>query len=139
MPSPKRLISVERSGQATVIHFHDEPVLGFSHARQLRSELGDALNAADPPWVVVDFGDVEYMGAVIIAELISARRLISERNGSLKLCGMYQNIRDIFRLMKVDQLFEIYDTCGEALQNSGEVETVTNGEKIRGFHRRSRR
>lgn len=117
MACPNRVISVKRSDEVTIVYFRDEPILDFPHACQLGREFGDLLNATDHPRIIVDFRDVEYMGAMVIAELISARRHISERNGSLKLCGMHENIRDIFRLMKVDELFEIHDTREEASQS----------------------
>lgn len=117
MTNANRLISVERSGEVTLIRVQGEPILDLGNVKQFSREFEDALNAADPPSIVLDFQGVEYVTSQIVVRLLSARRSICQKGGTLKLCGMHWSIRSMFRIMKLDKLFPIYDILEEALQS----------------------
>ena len=95
--------------------------------RLMVTELGDALisfvEAEEPEKLLVDFKNVTYCSSEVIGSLIRTWKRVTPGGGVMKLCGMNNGIRDLFRLTRLDQgLFEIYDTTATAIEHFQQTE-----------------
>jgi anti-sigma B factor antagonist len=57
--------------------------------------------------LVLDFSDVPYLSSTVLARLISLKNKISAVRGRMRLRGIHSNLREIFRICRLDQVFDI--------------------------------
>ena len=89
------------------------------HAELAVTTLGDELQslAARPDCtkLVLSFSEVEFLTSIMLGKLISANRSMHEKGGTLVLCEICDNLRTIFRLTRLEKIFDIRASEAEAL------------------------
>ena len=67
------------------------------------------------PRVVVDFTGVSYIDSSGLAAFVEASQRLKAHNGKLALYGLRDNVRAIFELARLDELFAIFPDKNSAL------------------------
>jgi anti-anti-sigma factor len=75
--------------------------------------------AEDPghPKIVLDLSDVYALSSLALGILANFQQRIEARDGQLKLCGLNPNIKQLFRMTKLEQIFNIHETDQEAVRD----------------------
>ena len=81
---------------------------------RVESSLGSII-AKHPQHVVVDFSGVTFIDSSGLAVLIKAMQDIKEYGGKLTLAGINNDVRSIFEIARLDQVFLIDPRDGELL------------------------
>ncbi len=81
------------------IDLHESPAL---------QERFEAMLKGRPPRVFVDFTAVRYIDSSGLAVLIEAMQRITGYGGRLALYGIHENVRNIFHISRLDQVFPIF-------------------------------
>jgi len=68
-----------------------------------------------PPHVVVDLSGVTFIDSSGLAVLIRAMQDVQKYGGKLRLSGMNENVRPIFEIARLDQIFLIDRQSDELL------------------------
>jgi len=68
-----------------------------------------------PPHVVVDLSGVTFIDSSGLAVLIRAMQDVQKYGGKLRLSGMNENVRPIFEIARLDQIFVIDRQSDELL------------------------
>ena len=71
--------------------------------------------AAKTPHVLADFSGVTYIDSSALAVFIEALQRIHGYGGKFDLCGLGENVRVIFEIARLDQLFRIFPDRKSAL------------------------
>ena len=71
----------------------------------------------DQTKVILNLRSVDHINYLSIGVLIDRLRLLRSLNGDLKLSGMSGYLRDIFRTVGLDRLFEEYPSLDDAVQS----------------------
>lgn len=66
--------------------------------------------------MVVDVSKVPYMDSSGLGMLVTVLKNINKKHGVLRLTGLNEDLRNIFRLTRLDKVFQIYETVPEALK-----------------------
>ncbi len=69
------------------------------------------------PKIVVDLKNVTYMDSSGVATLIEGLQLCAKYEGTLMLSSLQTNVREVFELTRLDQIFKIYDDVNTAMAN----------------------
>jgi len=72
--------------------------------------------ATGPGQVVLNLAGISAFKSVMLGVLINFQKKLRELGGSLKLCGLDPHVADMFRLIHLDQMFEIHATEREAVE-----------------------
>ncbi len=83
-------------------------------------ELQDVIDAqleAGHVHLIVNLGAVSYISTSGLKVLVNAWRHARAQKGNVALVGLNANLHEIFETVGFDQVFDIYDTVDEALQN----------------------
>ena len=91
-------------------------LLGGPFSEEFNSLLLGFL-AAGKNNVIVEMSGVSFMNSSGLGILISGLSIMKKSNGSFKLAKISSNIDGILSITKLDQIFEQYDTVGEALNS----------------------
>ena len=90
--------------------------LNHAEVKSFLEELQPLLES-DRPRIVLDCSQVRYMDSVGIEMLLSCMEQTMKRNGDLKLASVSPELAVILELMRIDRLFEVFDTTEAAVQS----------------------
>ena len=65
--------------------------------------------------VILNMQDVPSIDSSGVAALASGHMTAANRSGQLKLCSLNQKLRDVFTIMRLDAIFDSYETEAAAL------------------------
>ncbi len=90
--------------------------LSHSETQGFLAELQPLLES-DRPRIVLDCSQVQHMDSAGIEMLLSCMGEAMKRDGDIKLASLSPALAAILELMRVDRLFEIFDTAEEATRS----------------------
>uniref|UniRef100_A0A7C2K2F9 Anti-sigma factor antagonist n=1 Tax=Schlesneria paludicola TaxID=360056 RepID=A0A7C2K2F9_9PLAN len=133
MPQPEqtrlhRVYLADRYGDTLVITPRGDAA-GFS-ATSVNTEMATISALAQEPAVkhlLVDLGKSNYFGSVILGSLVQLGHDVRKRGGRIGLCGASSDMQDVLRLMKLEQMWEMFPALSTGLSA---VATIPLGERI---------
>ena len=66
------------------------------------------------PSIIVDLSEVNYGGAELLRFLMKLRKSIKAHGGEMVLCGVNDDMAEVFSITSLDRLFSYYATYQEA-------------------------
>ena len=85
-----------------------------ANRQELKQKVLDALEGGAKKFVI-DFSRTGYIDSSGLGVLVSLSKKIREQGGDLRLAGLNEDLQTLFELTKLDTLFSITRTSGEAL------------------------
>jgi anti-sigma B factor antagonist len=82
----------------------------------LRKHLRGALDERSPR-LVVDLTSVSFIDSSGLATLIEALQAVRKYGGSLRLCGLSTNVKNLFRLSNLTSIFDLRETREDATKD----------------------
>lgn len=64
--------------------------------------------------LVIDLKEVNFIDSSALGAFVTALKLLGNR-GSLVLAGVNENVMEIFRLTRMDRIFQIFETASDAV------------------------
>ena len=106
-------IPIESSHDVTIA---EVPVkeLDASNAGELKGAMGQILE--DRMKVVLDVGRMQFVDSSGLGAILSCLRQVSARGGDLKLCCMTRQVRSAFELVRMNRIFDVFETREEAVR-----------------------
>ena len=117
MVSMKPGISVEYSGKATIVTFTNEKILEQNDIQNLQDSIIPIIEQANEINLVLDFQNVQFLSSSVLGLLLRISKKVYERDGRLKLCSINRKIYEIFKITRLNKIFEIYDDLESALES----------------------
>lgn len=109
------LLSIEEQPYAVVIQVR-ESRLDAHNSGELKTEMLSQFEG-DKNNLVIDLQEVRFIDSSGLGVLVSGFKNASARNGSLKLCGLQQQVKSMFELTRLHRVFDIFATREEALDS----------------------
>ncbi len=81
---------------------------------EFKEQLGE-LVANGRRRIILDISGVEFLDSSGLGAIISGLKAIGE-DGRLVICGATDPVKSMFRLTRMDRIFEMYDSEAESLQ-----------------------
>jgi anti-sigma B factor antagonist len=134
----EELIEVRVSSDGTSI-----VMLRGEHDLCSRPEVTRALVAACfRPNVVVDLSDCTFIDSSVISAVLAAAKRLHQRDGQLELVIASEAIRRVVRLMGIERILCVHETCAAALACvgaavRGEEDGAQPGARERGLRLRA--
>ena len=104
-------IAFEKLGDMTVAVVPMEE-LDASNSAEFKREVAPLL--AETRRVVFDLSRLRFVDSSGLGAFISCLRQMRARDGEMKLCGMSNQVRAAFELVRLNQAFDIRSTAAEA-------------------------
>ena len=100
----------------TVVTFIERKILEAAHILELGEELLQLVEKDDNKDLLLDFSSVEFLSSAALNKLIILDKKVKSKSGQLKLCNMMPEIREVFVITRLNQLFDIVDTREKAME-----------------------
>jgi anti-sigma B factor antagonist len=113
----KPRISVQSVEKAVVITFTSEKILEEGEISALEHSILPIVEQAEIPNIVLNFVNVKFLSSAVLGLLIRISKKIYQRNGQLKLCAINPKIFEIFKITRLDRVFDICQDVDAAVQN----------------------
>jgi len=106
------VLAQERVGDFVVLRVDEHRVDGVN-STTLHEQVSNLVGAGDRKFVL-DLSLVDFMDSSALAGLLPAIHELPDE-GCLLLAGLHPRVKEIFRLTKLDTIFDIYPSVDEAL------------------------
>ncbi len=109
-------LELDDFGEVLVVRFNQASILDQQIIDQIGREFDQVqLEASGNRKLLLNFQTVEYMSSAMLGKLIQLHRRCKADKIKLKLCGIAKNPLDVFKITKLDKLFEIHKDAPAAL------------------------
>jgi len=109
METRSERLFLEPRGDVTIVSFMDKKILDEANIQEIGDELVQLVTKGHRIKLLLNFENVEYLSSAALGKLISLHKRVREQNGELKLCSIRPEIYEVFKITKLNLLFEIYD------------------------------
>jgi anti-anti-sigma factor len=116
MTTQTRVFSVEIV-QNVVIVTPNGDATGFRYQdiHTATNSLVDSIRRQQISRMVVDFGEVDIIGSIMISSIIKLARSIADQKGTAAFCNSSASMRDVISTMNLTRLWAHYDSRDEAI------------------------
>ncbi len=108
-------LAIEACGDVTVVRFRESWINDFFQITELGQELYALVACEKHRKLVLDLSNVEFISSAVLGKLISLNSRVTAHGGSLVLCGLKSQIREVLFTCKLDSLFQIKSSLSEAV------------------------
>jgi len=115
MAEERAPITVTEIEDATVVNFEDRKILEELSISRIGEELA-ALVASKPQInLLLSFKNVEHLSSAALGMLITLEKQVQERNGKLRLSDITPQILEVFKITRLNKLFDIRESLDAAI------------------------
>lgn len=110
-------LAVQEQGDVTRVGFLDRNILEETSIQRIGDEVAELVDASTNPKLLLDFESVEHLSSAALGTLITINNRIKAKGGQLRLSSIDPNIYEVFKITKLNKLFQIHGTADEALKS----------------------
>ncbi|NOS99177.1 MAG: STAS domain-containing protein [Phycisphaerales bacterium] len=115
MPAAESHINVTKRDGVDVVEFVDRKILDELSISELGDQLRTVADATPAVRLILDFARVEHLSSAALGMLITLDKLVKERNGKLRLCNINPQIFEVFKITRLNKMFEIRKSVDDAM------------------------
>jgi len=116
-------ISVQYTETATVITFTKEKILEERDIQNLQESIMPVIEQSEQAQFILDFRNVQFLSSAVLGLLLRVSKKVYEKNSTLRMCSINPKIYEIFKITRLNKIFDIYDDLDAALA-AGESASV---------------
>lgn len=105
--------------EVAVVKFTDEKVMDPARIEQLGKELMQLTDTDQKEKVLINFDNVKFFSSAAINKLIVLEKRMRARGGQIMLSNLRPEVRDLFNLTNLDDLFQITEEQSDAIKSLG--------------------
>ena len=107
----------EEKDEVKVVYFNDAKILDEARIQQIGQELmGCVATAGQKKKMVLNFQGVSFMSSAMIGKLVLLNKKCKTSNIDLKLCEITPNVAEVFKIMRLNKVFDIYKDEEKAIK-----------------------
>jgi anti-sigma B factor antagonist len=110
-------MNVTEQDGVTVVTLSEQRILDEMNIARIGKELQDLVAGAPVPKLVVDFRNVTNMSSSALGMLITLHKRVREANGQLRLCNIQPAIEEVFKITRLNEIFQIRESQADALES----------------------
>ncbi len=110
-------LTVKRSDGVTIVEFADRKILDELCINEIRDELSKLVVGSPGVKLLLNFSAVEHMSSAALGALITLDKQVSEEKGTLKLSDISPQIYEVFKITRLNKLFDIHETTSVAMKS----------------------
>ncbi|HDS85379.1 MAG TPA: anti-sigma factor antagonist [Phycisphaerales bacterium] len=108
-------LQIDYHGNVAVATLTDEKILEDEQIQALEGSFMPLIEQSENIQLIIDFSNVKFLTSSVLGLLIRISKKVYEKNGKLRLCAIEPKIMDVFRITRLDKIFEIFPDQDDAL------------------------
>ena len=117
MSSLNPRIVVEYVEETAIVLLTDEKILEEKDIKALEQSIIPIVDQNEGKGIIIDFSNVMFFSSSVLGLLIRISKKIYELDGQLRLCSINPKIFEIFKITRLDKVFDICDDRAKALRS----------------------
>ncbi|GEM_PF-1664811 len=109
------MLEIKEIGDVSVGYFQNTRILDEATVQTVGAELLEAAARTKDNKLVLNFRNVVLMSSAMIGKLVLLRNRCKEAGVRLAFCEITENVKEVFMLMKLDQIVDLYSDQAGAL------------------------
>ncbi len=105
---PRRHLRSENVDGVTVVSFVESKIVTEENIQEVGDQLYSLVEDEGCKNILLNFGNVQYLSSAALGKLINLKRKVTAVKGKLKLCCIHTDLLEVFRITRLDQVFEIH-------------------------------
>ena len=98
---------VEKRGDVTEVGFMDAKILDEASIDDIGRQLFELVKQHPSIKLLLDFSTVQYLSSAALGMLITLNKRVAETKGKLVLCSIRPQIYEVFKITKLNLVFDI--------------------------------
>jgi anti-sigma B factor antagonist len=115
MEQPSSHLRIKRADGVSVVEFADRKILEELSIQEIGEELDRLVEGEPGIKLLLNFKNVDHLSSAALGMLITLNKRIREQNGSLKLSDINKQIYEVFKITRLNRVFDIHETSQQAL------------------------
>ena len=116
MPMTESRLRVSKINEITQVEFVDRNILDEANIQAISDEITGIIEQSTTPQVLINFANVDHLSSAALGALITINNKANEKDGKLRLANIDPQIYEVFVITRLNKLFSIHDTLGEAVE-----------------------
>jgi len=110
-------LKVSNIGGVTKIEFMERSIIDEVVIAQIGQELSQLVESLAKPKIVLCFAGVQHLSSAALGILITLNSKVETREGQMFLSDVAKPIFEIFKITKLNKLFQMHDTLDQAMES----------------------
>jgi anti-anti-sigma factor len=102
-------IMTQTNADVLVVYFTDAQILDESKIQQISEELMAVVNKCPSSKLLLNFNQVKFMSSSVLGRLVHLNKKCKTEKVDLKLCNIAPEIMEVFKITRLNRVFDIYD------------------------------
>jgi len=115
MPEDQPKLDIRLEKGVRVVEFADRKILEELAISQIGEQLSQFAESDPDPKLLLDFKNVQHLSSAALGMLITLNKQLIERQGRLVLANIHPQIYEVFRITRLNKLFNIQSTTEAAI------------------------
>jgi len=99
-----------------IVTFRASSILDAVTIDRMSTHLKELIAAAPTERFIFDFDRVTYLSSNALGMLIGLNKRVVQRKGEIKLAGINNDVMEVFKITKLDTVFDIYKDPVSAIE-----------------------
>lgn len=108
-------LSIDFRGQVVIATLTDEKILDEEQLQSLEGSFLPLIKQTPGIQLIISFENVKFLTSSVLGLLIRISKNVYEQDGSLRLCSIDPKIQDVFRITRLDKIFDIQPNVDDAM------------------------
>lgn len=108
-------LSVNFHGSVVIAELTDDKILDEAQLLSLETSFMPLIEQNPKIQLIIDFSNVKFLTSSVLGLLIRISKKVYEADGRLRLASISPKIMEIFRITRLDKIFEIFPNVDEAM------------------------
>ncbi len=108
-------ITTQNQGEILIVGFTDSKILDSQRIEQIGKDLLGSVPEALHKKLVLNFRGVSFMSSAMITKLVMLNKNCKAQGVALKFCDVSPNVMEVFKITKLNKLFDIQGTEEKAV------------------------
>src|SRR5688572_23116567 len=119
MTAPRANITTRQQDGVTVVQLQDRKILEEMVINNIGESLAHLTENQTRPQLLLDFSNVEHLSSAALGMLITLHKQLADKRGQLVLANIHPQIFEVFKITRLNKLFNIQNTTEDALKAFG--------------------
>lgn len=115
MEQPSSHLRIKRTGDVSLVEFADRKILEELSIQEIGEELDQVVTSEPGIRLLLNFKNVDHLSSAALGMLITLNKKVKEQSGQLKLSDINRQIYEVFKITRLNRVFNIHDTADQAL------------------------